>query len=41
MAARMGRSLSVARDVASLPGWLQLVVTLAVAGAITLIAHLA
>jgi hypothetical protein len=41
MAARMGRSLSVARDVASLPGWLQLVVTLTVAGAITLIAHLA
>ena len=41
MAARMGRSLDVARDVASLPGWLQLIVSLAVAAAITLIAHLA
>jgi hypothetical protein len=39
--ARIGRSLSAARDVASLPGWLQLVVTLAVAAAIVLIAHLA
>ena len=39
--ARIGRSLDAARDVASLPGWLQLVVTLAVAGALVLIAHLA
>jgi hypothetical protein len=36
--ARFGRSLS---DVASLPGWLQLVVTVAVAGVIVLIAHFA
>ncbi len=39
--ARIGRSLHLARDVASLPGWLQLVVTLSVAGALVLIAHLA
>jgi hypothetical protein len=39
--ARIGRSLNFARDVASLPGWLQLVVTLAVAAAIVLVAHLA
>ena len=39
--ARIGRSLSAVRDVASLPGWIQLVVTLAVAGAIVLIAHIA
>jgi hypothetical protein len=37
----MSRSLSAARDVASLPGWMQLLVTLAVAGAIVLIAHFA
>ena len=41
MAARIGRSLGAARHVTSLPGWLQLLVTLAVAAAITLIAHLA
>jgi hypothetical protein len=34
----MGRSLTLARDLASLPGWLQLLVTLAVAGTIVLIA---
>ena len=39
--ARMGRSLTTARDLASLPGWCQLLVTLAVAGAIVLIAHFA
>ena len=39
--ARIGRSLHVARDVASLPGWLQLVVTFAVAGVLVLIAHVA
>ena len=38
---RIGRSLDAARDLASLPGWLQLTVTLAVAAAIVLIAHLA
>jgi hypothetical protein len=38
---RIARSLTAARDVASLPGWLQLVVTVAVAAAIVLIAHLA
>jgi hypothetical protein len=41
MAARIGRSLSAARDVASLPGWLQVLVSLAIAGAITLVAHVA
>ena len=39
--ARIGRSLTAARDVASLPGWLQLFVIVAVAAAIVLIAHLA
>jgi hypothetical protein len=39
--ARIGRSLSAARDVASLPGWLQLFVVVAVALAIVVIAHLA
>ena len=39
--ARIGRSLHAARDVASLPGWVQLLVTLAVAAALVLIAHLA
>jgi hypothetical protein len=39
--ARIGRSLHAARDIASLPGWLQFVVTLAVAGALVLIAHIA
>jgi hypothetical protein len=39
--ARIGRSLNAARDVASLPGWVQLIVTLAVAAALVLIAHLA
>ena len=39
--ARIGRSLSAARDVASLPGWLQLLVIVAVAAAIVLIAHFA
>jgi hypothetical protein len=39
--ARIGRSLDAARDLASLPGWLQVAVTLAVAGALVLIAHLA
>jgi hypothetical protein len=38
--ARIGR-LTAVRDIASLPGWLQLAVTVAVAGAITLIAHFA
>jgi hypothetical protein len=39
--ARIGRSLIAARDIASLPGWLQLLVTLAVAGILGLVAHLA
>ena len=39
--ARIGRSLSAVRDVASLPGWLQLFVIVAVAAAIVLIAHIA
>ena len=39
--ARLGRSLSAVRDVASLPGWLQLFVIVAVAAAIVLIAHIA
>ena len=39
--ARIGRSLIAVRDIASLPGWMQLLVTLAVAGIIVLIAHLA
>ena len=39
--ARVGRSLIAVRDVASLPGWMQLLVTLAVAGLIVLIAHFA
>ena len=39
--ARIGRSVNLARDVASLPGWLQLVVTLAVAVALVLLAHVA
>ena len=39
--ARVGRSLTAVRDIASLPGWLQLAVTLAVAGAIVVIAHFA
>ena len=38
---RIGRSLSAARDVASLPGWIQLFVIVAVAAAIVLIAHIA
>jgi hypothetical protein len=38
---RIRRSFTAARDPASLPGWLQLVVTLAVAAALVLIAHLA
>ena len=38
---RIGRSLSGARDVASLPGWIQLFVIVAVAAAIVLIAHIA
>ena len=36
--ARIGRSLSAARDVASLPGWVQLFVVVAVAAAIVLVA---
>jgi hypothetical protein len=39
--ARIGRSLTAIRDITSLPGWLQLAVTLTVAAAITLIAHFA
>jgi hypothetical protein len=39
--ARIGRSLNAARDLASLPGWAQLIVTIAVAVAIVLIAHIA
>ena len=39
--ARIGQSLNAARDVASLPGWLQLFVIVAVAVAIFLVAHLA
>ena len=39
--ARVGRSLTAVRDIASLPGWLQLAVTIAVAGVIVLIAHFA
>lgn len=39
--ARIGRSVHAARDLASLPGWLQLVVALAVAAALVLIAHVA
>ncbi len=39
--ARVGRSFSAARDIASLPGWVQLLVTLFVAGSIVLIAHFA
>ena len=35
---RVGRSLLAVRDLASLPGWLQLLVTLAVAGLIAFIA---
>jgi hypothetical protein len=38
---RIVRSLAAARDIASLPGWLQLLVTLAVAAALVLIAHFA
>ena len=38
--ARIGRSLIAVRDIASLPGWLQVLVTLAVAGIIVFIAHL-
>jgi hypothetical protein len=33
--------LTVVRDLASLPGWVQLIVTLAVAAVIVLIAHFA
>ena len=39
--ARMSRSLHAARDIASMPGWLQLLVTITVAGVIVLIAHFA
>lgn len=39
--ARVGRSVTAVRDIASLPGWLQLAVTLSVAGVIMLIAHFA
>jgi hypothetical protein len=39
--ARIGRSVSAVRDVASLPGWLQMFVIVAVAAAIVLIAHIA
>ena len=39
--ARIGRSLIAVRDIASLPGWLQLLVTLVVAGVIVVIAHFA
>jgi hypothetical protein len=39
--ARIGRSLTAVRDVASLPGWLQMFVIVAVAAAIVLIAHIA
>jgi hypothetical protein len=39
--ARIGRSLIAIRDIALLPGWLQVLVTLAVAGVIMVIAHLA
>ena len=39
--ARIGRSLTAVRDVASLPGWLQMFVIVAVAAAIVLIAHVA
>jgi hypothetical protein len=38
---RVGRSLIAVWDVASLPGWLQLLVTLGVAGLVVLIAHFA
>ena len=38
--ASVGRCIA-ARDLASLPGWVQLIVTLAVAAAIVLIAHFA
>jgi|1185.fasta_scaffold77523_2 hypothetical protein len=36
-----GRSIPPRRDLAALPGWLQLAVSLAVAGALCLIAHFA
>jgi hypothetical protein len=39
--ARIGRSLNAARDVASLPGWVQLIITVTVAAALVLIAHVA
>jgi len=39
--ARIGRSLTAARDFASLPGWLQMFGIVAVAAAIVLIAHVA
>ena len=39
--AHIGRSLTAVRDVASLPGWLQMFVIVAVAAAIVLIAHIA
>jgi hypothetical protein len=39
--ARIGRSLSAARDFASLPGWLQMLVVVAVAVGLVLIAHVA
>jgi hypothetical protein len=38
---RIGRTLSAARDIASLPGWVQLFVIIAVAVGVVLIAHLA
>ena len=38
---RVGRSLTAVGDIASLPGWLQILVTLAVAGVIVVIAHVA
>jgi hypothetical protein len=39
--ARIGRSLSAVRDVASLPGWLQMFMIVAVAAALVLVAHIA
>jgi hypothetical protein len=39
--ARISRSLVAARDLAAMPGWVQLMVTIAVAAALVLIAHVA
>jgi hypothetical protein len=38
---RVGRSFAPLRDVAALPGWLQLAVVVGVAGGLALIAHFA